>query len=86
MPTMPPWRACRSPGAWSTVCSGGAIADATATTTGACSVTSPKVSSDVASVTFTVNDLALAGYAYQSGSNHEGDGDSTGTVITVLKP
>jgi hypothetical protein len=39
----------------------------------------------VAGVTFTVSNLAASGYVYQL-PNHDPDGDSTDTAITVRKP
>lgn len=38
------------------------------------------------SVTLTVTSLSKSGYVYQSVSNHDPDGSSNGTVITVRKP
>ena len=38
------------------------------------------------SATFTVTGLSLLGWSYDAGSNHDPDGDSTGTAITVSKP
>ena len=35
---------------------------------------------------FTVSGATLAGYAYQSPANHDPDGDSNGTTITIAKP
>jgi hypothetical protein len=36
-------------------------------------------------VTFTVNGIAHATLAYAAGENHDPDGDSDGTTITVSK-
>ncbi len=41
---------------------------------------------DLVSVTFTVVDVSDGGLPYISGANHDPDGDSTGTEITVLSP
>jgi hypothetical protein len=41
---------------------------------------------DVLSETFTVTSVTLAGQPYQPGDNHDPDGDSDGTTITVLSP
>ena len=38
------------------------------------------------SVTFTATGVSLFGFTYQLSDNHDPDGDSTGTSITVLKP
>jgi hypothetical protein len=40
----------------------------------------------VASVTFSVTNVTAAGLAYAPGSNHDPDGSSTGTSITILRP
>jgi hypothetical protein len=71
-------------GSWS----GGTTGTATCTTnaSGQCSVTSANMSSKKASVTFTVTNLSGgSGYTYNSSSNHDPDGDSNGTSITVLR-
>jgi serine protease AprX len=39
-----------------------------------------------AGVTYTVVSLAASGKTYESGDNHDADGDSTGTSITVARP
>lgn len=39
-----------------------------------------------ASTTFAVTRLSLSGYTYDAVSNHDPDGDSTGTSIVVLRP
>jgi hypothetical protein len=39
-----------------------------------------------ASVTFTMSNAALATYAYDAGQNHDPDGDSNGTAITIMRP
>jgi hypothetical protein len=40
----------------------------------------------VPSATMTVTNLAGAGGSYQSANNHEPDGDSNGTSITITRP
>jgi hypothetical protein len=37
-------------------------------------------------VTFTVTSVTLAGSTYTPTANHDPDGDSTGTMITVIRP
>jgi hypothetical protein len=37
-------------------------------------------------VTFTVSSVVKTGYTYMPASNHDPDGDSNGTAITVHKP
>jgi hypothetical protein len=41
---------------------------------------------NILNVTFTVNNVSLAGATYNAGANHDPDGDSNGTVITVSQP
>ncbi|MGH2590500.1 MAG: S8 family serine peptidase, partial [Actinomycetota bacterium] len=52
---------------------------------GKCSV-SKRFSNRKASTTFTVTGLSVSGKTYEAGSNHDPDGDSTGTSITVFRP
>jgi serine protease AprX len=68
-------------GAWT----GGKVTTCTTGTTGRCTVSNPyrKVR---AAATFTVTSIAKAGVTYASGANHDPDGDSTGTAITVARP
>lgn len=68
---------------------GGASGTGTCTTnnTGVCTVSSAKLSrAGVASATFTITSVTKAGSTYTPGSNHDPDGDSNGTTITVLRP
>ena len=53
---------------------------------GTCIVLFPGLKRGVKSVTFTVTGVALSGASYVSTSNHDPDGDSNGTWITVRKP
>ena len=54
---------------------------------GQCNVTSGKLNdSQQGNVTFSVDDLSLAPYSYQSADNHDQDGDSDGTAISVSGP
>jgi hypothetical protein len=53
---------------------------------GQCSVTSDKVKSDQASVTFAVDDVTHATYTYRAADNTDPDGDNDGTTLTVNKP
>jgi probable HAF family extracellular repeat protein len=66
-------------GTWS----GGATGSSSCVTNaaGQCSVTKSKLSGG--SVTFTVDTLTLSGATYEPAANHDPDGDSSGTVITV---
>jgi hypothetical protein len=67
--------------------SGGYAATGTCTTnlSGQCSATTGTMNNKKTSVTFTVTNLAKAGTTYNSSLNHDPDGDSTGTVITITK-
>jgi hypothetical protein len=38
------------------------------------------------SATFTVTNVAAGGLTYSASANHDPDGDSNGTSITMLKP
>jgi thermitase len=71
-------------GAWS----GGATGGAGCTTdgNGQCSVIKNNLKSNVSSVTFTVSSVAHSSFTYAPGDNHDPDGDSDGTRITVSRP
>jgi hypothetical protein len=64
---------------------GGVSATCTTGASGACSV-SRQFRNSRTSVSLTVNNLSKAGYAYQPSANHDPDGDSNGTTISVNKP
>ena len=53
---------------------------------GSCTVALTNLKSNASSVTFTVNSLSITGGSYQPAANHDPDGDSSGTAITVLAP
>jgi hypothetical protein len=53
---------------------------------GVCSVTKRNLKSGVSSVTFTVDSVTHASMSYAAAVNHDPDGDSDGTSITVFKP
>ena len=53
---------------------------------GQCSVTSGSVGKRNASMTFTVGGVTDTTLTYDAPANHDPDGDSTGTAITVNKP
>ncbi len=67
--------------------SGGITGSGTCTTgtNGTCTVTSSNMKTTKPSVTFTVTNLAKTGYSYLSSANHDVDGGSNGTTITILK-
>ncbi|HSL68548.1 MAG TPA: hypothetical protein VK977_10385, partial [Actinomycetota bacterium] len=64
---------------------GGASATCTTGASGACSVSRPFQNSRT-SVSLTVNNLSEAGYTYEPSANHDLNGDSNGTIISVNKP
>lgn len=53
---------------------------------GTCSVTSPSISNLQPSVTFTITNITHATLTYNQPANHDPDGDSNGTSITVSRP
>jgi hypothetical protein len=53
--------------------------------TGNCIVTKSGIRKKSGTVTFTVSSVSQSGLTYASGSNHDPDGDSNGTAITVAK-
>ncbi len=53
---------------------------------GRCSITSPPLSKTTLSTAFTVATVTKSGYGYDGSANHDPDGDSDGTSITVPKP
>ena len=71
-------------GAWS----GGARGGGSCTTdaSGQCSIVKGNLKGNVASVTFSVSNVTSGVGAYVPGDNHDPDGDSDGTSITVLAP
>ena len=71
-------------GTWSGAFSGGA--SCVTTSGGTCNVTTGNLNKSRASTTFTVTNVAASGATYTASSNHDADGDSTGTAITVNKP
>ena len=62
--------------------SGTCITDAA----GQCTITLTNIKSNVSSVTFTVTDVALGSAVYQPVYNHDPEGDSDGSTITLIKP
>ncbi len=71
-------------GSWS----GGPTGSSSCTTnsSGQCTVAKNLSRSSYASATFSVTNVTLSGYTYDSSSNHDPDGDSNGTSITVYRP
>jgi hypothetical protein len=75
-------------GAWSAGNASGRTLTCTTNASGQCTVQSGQLSkANAASVTFTVNNVTNAGtISYQPSANHDSDGDSTGTAISVARP
>ncbi|OGT19669.1 MAG: hypothetical protein A2V90_05725 [Gammaproteobacteria bacterium RBG_16_57_12] len=74
-------------GSWSAGDTNGRTLSCTTDASGTCSVQSGRLNRNTnLSVTFTVNSVTKAGATYQPGSNHDPDGDSNGTSITVPRP
>jgi subtilisin family serine protease len=65
-------------GSWST----GAVSNCT-TSGGSCSMQLSNIANTIASVTFTMNNVALAGYSYAPSLNTDPDSDSNGTTIAI---
>jgi hypothetical protein len=63
----------------------GATATCTTNTSGLCRI-GRKLAKGKLSIVFTVTNIASAVGAYTSADNHDPDGDSTGTKITLVKP
>ena len=68
-------------GAWT----GGKTVTCTTGANGLCTVAN-RYRKARASATFTVTSVTKGGVSYASGANHDPDGDSTGTAITVARP
>jgi len=73
-------------GSWTRGTTSLGTATCTTGSTGRCTVTKSKLPASTTSVTFTVTSVAKSGSTYDPVANHESDGDSTGTSITVAKP
>jgi hypothetical protein len=53
---------------------------------GTCIFLFPSIKKGTRSVTFTVTSITMAGRTYLSSANHDVDGSSNGTVVTVRRP
>lgn len=71
-------------GVWSEGARGGG--SCTTDAGGQCTVSKGNLKLDAQSATFTVTDVTLDTWTYVSGANHDPDGDSDGTAITVDQP
>jgi PKD repeat protein len=68
-------------GAWNST----AAASCTTGTAGTCTVTAAKLTPGTPSVTFTVGNVVKSGSTYRPAANHDLDGGSNGTAITITK-
>lgn len=71
-------------GSWSNGATG--AASCTTDASGACSVSTGGIAKRTSSALFSVTGATHSSLAYGSVANHDPDGDSNGTSITVLKP
>ena len=69
-------------GSWSD----GTTASCTTSSSGSCTLPTRTFNRNTASMSFAVTGLSKSGYSYQSSANHDPDGDSNGTVITLNRP
>jgi choice-of-anchor B domain-containing protein len=58
----------------------------TTNASGQCAITVTRVKRNVSSVSFSVTGISHATLTYNSATNHDPDGDSNGTVISIAKP
>ena len=68
-------------GSWSSSAAG----SCTTGTTGSCTVTLSKIPTATTEVAFTVAGVAKTGTTYSTSANHDPDGDSTGSAITIRR-
>ena len=71
-------------GNWSNGASGSS--SCVTNSSGQCSVSKSGINRGKTSVTFTVNNVTRSNYTYNSANNHDPDGSSNGTRITVARP
>jgi len=69
-------------GSWSS----GGSGSCTTNGTGQCAVSRSTIPKSTRSVTFTVVSVTHATLTYNAPDNHDPDGDSNGTVITLSRP
>jgi len=58
----------------------------TTDSSGYCSITKTGMKTSVSSFTFSVTNVTKSGMSYAASSNHDPDGDSSGTTIVITKP
>jgi FtsP/CotA-like multicopper oxidase with cupredoxin domain len=73
-------------GTWSAGDANGQDLSCTTGTNGRCTLKSGRIPNGTASVVFAVTNVSKALFTYASAANHDPDGDSNGTSITVNKP
>jgi hypothetical protein len=71
-------------GTWSGGISG--TGSCTTNAAGTCSVTRTNIGNNLPNVTFTINNIMHVTLTYNPSANHDPDGDSNGTTITVSRP
>jgi PKD repeat protein len=69
-------------GSWS----GGGTSSCTTNASGQCAVSKSGIRRNTGSATFAVSGVTQALLPYNSTDNHDPDGDSSGTIITVMRP
>jgi hypothetical protein len=69
-------------GTWSNGADG--TGSCTTDVNGLCPIIKSGIKSNVNSVTFTVDSVTLSGYTYVKSNNHDPDGNSDGTTITII--
>ncbi|HQR34575.1 MAG TPA: PKD domain-containing protein [Blastocatellia bacterium] len=52
---------------------------------GTCNITLSNIRKTITSVSFTVSNASKSGYVYVTSGNHDPDGESNGTTITIVK-
>ena len=70
-------------GSWSGAATG--TSSCTTSATGVCTLTQSNLPRSRATITFTVTGIVSAGATYVSSANHDPDGSSNGTVITIRR-
>jgi Tol biopolymer transport system component/chitodextrinase len=64
---------------------GGSTGSCTTDSDGKCTVSRSGIPKTTSSVSFTVTNVARVTFVYKPASNHDPDGDSNGTTVTVIK-
>ena len=64
---------------------GGTTSTCTTNGSGQCAVSRSGISKNTNSVRLTITNVTRAGFVYKATANHDPDGDSNGTTVTVIK-